>query len=296
MHWTQAASFLILLVTGFALALPQVEAVFGHRALLREIHLSAAFFFFFGPAIIALSADRRSVERDVESVDRWDPDDFLWLIPSPILRLFGRSTPPQGRFNAGQKLNAIFVAACTLVFSATGLVMWQNRRFPLDLVDRANSIHTSLAYLALAAFLGHLFFAAVYPKTQPALRAITQGWVRRDWAVHHHAKWVRTARTPSPAPMYDGLRAALQIILGSAASLFAVRALFFSLGANVTDQVTTWLYNLTAWPGTAGTHPQTGIHVLDWVGLAYLCALIVAWLIVDRLRDLRPQAASTSQD
>src|SRR5579872_4998977 len=68
-HWVQASSFLVLMLSGFVLALPQFEAAIGHRALLREIHLSAAFFFFFGPAIVALSGDRRSVARDVEAVD-----------------------------------------------------------------------------------------------------------------------------------------------------------------------------------------------------------------------------------
>lgn len=286
-HWTQAASFLALTISGFALALPPVEATFGHRALLREIHLCAAFFFFFGPALVALSADRRSMRQDVEAVDRWDGDDFLWLVPSPVLRAFGRRTPPQGRFNAGQKLNAVFVVASTLLFSATGLVLWQNRRFPIDLVERANAIHTALAYLALVAFLGHLFYATIYPKTRPAFRAITEGWVRRDWALHHHAKWVRAAVLAPPPPLYDGVRAALQIVLGAAACLFATRVLFFSLGANVTDPVTTWLYDLTAWPGTTGIQQQTGVRVTDWPGMAYLGLLISAWLLVDQLRRLQ---------
>jgi cytochrome b subunit of formate dehydrogenase len=28
------------------------------------------------------------------------------------------------------------------------------------------------------------------PATRPALRGITLGAVRRDWAEHHHARWV----------------------------------------------------------------------------------------------------------
>src|SRR5436309_927222 len=116
-HWIQATSFLVLLVSGFALILPAIESFFGHRALLREIHLSAAFFFFFGPSIVGLAADRRSLGDDVAEVDTWGTDDIRWLIPFPLLRLFGISTPPQGRFNAGQKLNAIFVVWSTVTFS-----------------------------------------------------------------------------------------------------------------------------------------------------------------------------------
>lgn len=286
-HWVQALSFLVLLVTGFALSIPQVESVLGNRALLREIHLSAAFFFFFGPAIVALSGDRKSVAADVTSVDTWDGDDLRWLIPFPILRAFGVATPPQGRFNAGQKLNAIFVVWSTLTFTVTGLIIWQNRRFDTTLVGRANDVHTALAYIALVAFVGHLFLAAVYPKTRPAFRAITQGWVRADWAREHHAKWVRELAAPRPAPRYDALRTALQIFFGSLACLFAARVFFFWLGANVTDKVTGGLYAVTAWPGTASIQPQTGIHLFDWIGALYGLVCVAVWIALDRLRRTR---------
>ena len=98
-HWVQAFSFLTLLITGFMLQLPALESVVGNRALLREIHLASGFFFFFGPAIIALSGDRRSVAADVRDVDTWDGDDARWLLPS-LGRLFGASGPRQGRFNS----------------------------------------------------------------------------------------------------------------------------------------------------------------------------------------------------
>lgn len=291
-HWVQAISFLVLLLSGFALALPAIEATIGHRSLLREIHLSGAFFLFYGPAIVALAGDRRSVGRDVESVDTWDADDIRWLIPFPVLRLLGYSTPPQGRFNAGQKLNAIFVVWSTLTFTVTGLVMWQNRRFPSDVVSQANNIHTILAYVALVAFLGHLYLAALYPKTRHALRAITGGRVRLEWAREHHPKWIRRMGPAVPPPPYDGLRTVVQVVLGSSIALFASRFLFFALGANTTDKVTTWLYDVTAWPGVTGIVPQTAVRMADWPALYYLVACLIAWLAIDRLRHLRsPQPA-----
>lgn len=285
-HWVQATSFLLLLISGFALTLPAVESALGHRDLLREIHLTGAFFLFFGPAIVALSGDRRSVAADVEDVDTWDTDDLRWLIPFPILRLFGVRTPPQGRFNAGQKLNALFVAWSTLTFTITGLILWQNRRFPIDVVQKSNDLHTILAYVALAAFLGHFYLAALNPSTRHSLRAITQGWIRRDWAVAHHAKWVQSARAALPAPRYDGLRTTVQIVLGSLVALFATRVLFFALGANVTDHVTERLYAITAWPGAASIHPQTGVHVFDSFGAGYAVLCLGTWLLIDRLRKL----------
>ena len=279
-HWVQATTFLLLLISGFVLALPQFEATIGHRELLREIHLTSAFFFFFGPAIVALSGDRQSIRRDVHEVDRWDADDVRWLLPVG-------EKPPQGRFNAGQKLNAIFVAWSTVTFTITGLIMWQNRRFDTALVSQANTIHTALAYIALGAFLGHVFLATVYPSTRPALRGIIEGTVRADWAEHHHVKWIRQRLTPEPTPAHDALRTALQIVLGAFACLFAVRVLFFAIGANVTDKVTARLYDVTAWPGAASIHPQTAVNVADWYGIGYGLLCLLAWLAVDRLRRIR---------
>ncbi len=294
-HWVQAISFLSLLVTGFALSIPAIESWFGHRALLRELHLSSAFFFFFGPAVVALAGDRRSVAQDIAAVDTWDSDDLRWLLPFPILRLFRVPTPPQGRFNAGQKLNAIFITWSVLVFSVTGLILWQNRRFPSDLVSRSNTIHTLLAYLALGAFLGHLYLATGDRKTRHSFRAITQGWVRSDWAQEHHPKWLQTLKPAPPAPRFDELRTALQIVLGSAVALFLSRILFFAIGANTTDQVTNRLYELTAWPGVASVRPQTGVHVGNWPAVGYLIVCVLAWVSIDRMRKLRlnPSGAVT---
>jgi formate dehydrogenase subunit gamma len=288
-HWIQASSFLLLLLTGFALQLPSLEGIVGNRALLREIHLSSAFFYFFGPAIIALSGDRRSVGEDVRAVDTWDGDDARWLFPS-LARLFGAPAPPQGRFNAGQKLNAIFVVWATLTFTATGFIIWQDRRFPGYVVNHANSIHTTLAYIALVAFLGHLYLATVSPSTRHSFRAITQGWVDPAWAEHHHPKWVSSLVPPAPPPARDALRTGIQIVLASFASLFAARVLFFWIGANVTDKVTGWLYDLTAWPGAASIQPNTGVNVFDWIGAVYCLLCIAGWLAADQLRRVPDRA------
>ena len=37
---------------------------------------------------------------------------------------------------------------------------------------------------------GHVYLALIHPATRPALRGITRGSVRRDWAEQHHAEWV----------------------------------------------------------------------------------------------------------
>jgi formate dehydrogenase subunit gamma len=273
-HWTQASTFILLLLSGFGLGLPAIEGLLGHRDLLRQIHLTAAFFYAFGPTVIALGANRASVARDVHDVETWDAEDVRWLVP-------GSDTEP-GRFNAGQKLNAIFVAWSTVAFALTGFVMWQNRRFPLDVVSRANVIHTDLAYIALLVFLGHLFLATVWPHTRDSFWAMTGGTIHGDWARTHHPRWRPDGTlNPPPAPR-EIVLSAIRIALAWFIALFAARWLFFVIGANTTDAVTRWLYDVTAWPGATLPTPQTGVHVMDWPALIYMVLLIIAFRFANR--------------
>ena len=50
----------------------------------------------------------------------FDRDDLRWLA--------GRRPAPQGRFNAGQKLNTAITAALTLLFLCSGVLLWLGER------------------------------------------------------------------------------------------------------------------------------------------------------------------------
>ena len=45
-------------------------------------------------------------------------------------------------------------------------------------------------FISIAVVLGHLYLALIYPSTRHALRGMTTGSVRRDWAWQHHRKWI----------------------------------------------------------------------------------------------------------
>jgi formate dehydrogenase subunit gamma len=45
-------------------------------------------------------------------------------------------------------------------------------------------------YVSLVLLVGHLYLALIYPATRHALRGMTVGTVRRDWARQHHRKWI----------------------------------------------------------------------------------------------------------
>ena len=44
-------------------------------------------------------------------------------------------------------------------------------------------------YLSVVIVAGHLYLSLIHPTTRHALRGITLGTVREDWARTHHTKW-----------------------------------------------------------------------------------------------------------
>ena len=187
LHWTYAACFLVLLATGLIMYLPALSLLVPSRLILRQLHLAAAFFIITVPTLIALFGDRRDIAADARAVDRWDEDDRSWMADGL------RGVPTEaGRFNAGQKANAAFTVGSLLVFVLTGVIMALNiftRILPDWLVNNASLIHDSLTWLALFAWLGHVFLAGIWPPTRESLRGMLTGVVRSDWARHHHPRW-----------------------------------------------------------------------------------------------------------
>lgn len=284
-HWVQAGTFLVLIVTGLALGLTQLETLIGHRALLRQVHLAAAFFFVFGPALVALAGNRRAMSREAAAVDTWTEDDLRWLMHPTVSPDSG--APPAGKYNAGQKLNAIFTLYSTLAFAVTGLILWQNRRFPFDIVAQANLIHTYLAYLALAVFLGHVYLAVVLPATRPSLHGIVLGTVERKWAERHHPHWRYDTSREDTASVSAIVRSVIILLLGSEVVLLLSRAGFEALGANSSDRVIDWLYRLSGLPGTV-VHHATGVHSFDIGALVWAGIGVTLWVAVSRGQALLP--------
>jgi formate dehydrogenase subunit gamma len=181
---------MILLGTGSALLIPSVGTLIGHHLTVLRIHLVTAIFYVGGPLPWVLFGDRASLRRDVAEVDRWDDDDIEWLRAGATRVLTREPLPPQGRFNAGQKLNAIATAAAIVGFAITGVIMWQTARFPGWLVQNAVWLHDLLAWVSALLWLGHVYLAALAPSTRPGLRGMLTGSVDRAWARHHHEKWI----------------------------------------------------------------------------------------------------------
>jgi formate dehydrogenase subunit gamma len=181
LHWANAIGFFVLLASGLVLYVPALSMAVGRRALLQEVHFYSGLAWIGLLVLIAAAGDRRGLIRTATELDAFDHDDLRWLI--------GRRPAPQGRFNAGQKINAALTTAITVLFLVSGLLMWfgerdTNLRFASTIL-----LHDALMFVSVVLVTGHIYLASLHPPTRHSLRGMTRGTVREDWARQHHPRW-----------------------------------------------------------------------------------------------------------
>ena len=184
-HWVHAAAFVVLLVSGLCLYLPSLAELTGRRPILKTIHVYTAVGWIAALLLIVAFGDRRSLRATIHEIDIWDRDDREWL---------KFRHPPQGRLNAGQKLNAIVTASFAILFAVTGALLWYGERNTRFRFADTILIHDWLMYVSFFLFLGHLYLSLIHPRTRHALSGITRGWVDEEWALRHHRKWAEELR------------------------------------------------------------------------------------------------------
>ena len=181
LHWVHAGAFLVMLATGLILYLPSLSGAVGRRPFVKDVHIDTAIAWGAAIALVVVLGDRPGLRRTLRELEVFDRDDRLWLRRIPR---------PQGRFNAGQKLNAILTAAFAVLFAASGLLLWLGERDHRFRLDGTIVLHDGLMYVSLVLLVGHLYLAVIHPSTRHALRGMTVGSVDRHWALRHHRKWL----------------------------------------------------------------------------------------------------------
>jgi formate dehydrogenase subunit gamma len=179
LHWVNALGFFFLLTTGLILYLPSLSMLVARRQLMQSLHFWAGVGWLGALAAVVLLGGRRLLATARE-FDSFDSDDLRWLR--------GRGAP-QGRFNAGQKINAVLTAAFTILFGVSGLLLWFGEEDTRYRFASTVVLHDGLMYVSLALLVGHLYLALIHPATRHSLRGVTLGTVSADWAARHHAKW-----------------------------------------------------------------------------------------------------------
>ena len=123
--------------------------------------------------------DRRgSARAQLRELDLFDDDDRRWL---------RGSRAPQGRFNAGQKVNAALTAAFALLFAVSGLLLWLGERDTRFRFASTILLHDGLMYVSLVAARRAPLPRADLPGDPPrAARDHASARCGDDWAREHH--------------------------------------------------------------------------------------------------------------
>jgi formate dehydrogenase subunit gamma len=205
LHWWNAFVWLFELLTGLALitsrlfrVVPEwyvsiVEGAFGSRANMLQFHIALGVawivvFLVYGVFGIRTYLSQEVLKKEI-ALDR---DDFRWLVVR-TLRILGRTDealPPQGIYNAGQKLFAFVIYAMIPVVMLTGVVM-AFRLFSPAIVGWAVVAHFAAVGVIVSGLMVHVYMGAVFPEEKPAFFSMITGNVHELFAYSHHFKWWR---------------------------------------------------------------------------------------------------------
>ncbi len=249
LHWFNAFVWLFELGTGLALiSAPQfrvvpagyialLQGIFETRADMLRFHVAlgmlwAGVFLVYGIFGFRTYLSQEVLQREIAL----DKDDVRWLLVR-TLRILGRSReglPPQGIYNAGQKLFALLVYAMLPLVMVSGLVMAFRFTSP-QVVGWAMVVHFAAVGAVVSGLIIHVYMGAVFPEEKPAFFSMITGTVNELYAYNHHFKWWRqikaeegawehqhddaapgpTASTTDAAPPSDALASAPAASVGS---------------------------------------------------------------------------------
>ncbi|NBE51056.1 cytochrome b/b6 domain-containing protein [Streptomyces boluensis] len=174
-HGTTAALMLVCIASAACLYVPQLAQLVGRRALVVTVHEWTGLLM---PAPFLAGLASRALRADVRRLNRFGTHDRRWL--RAALRR-ERGPRPHGRFNAGQKLYAGWIAGAVLVMLGTGLLMWFTDLTPQAWRTGATFVHDWLALAVGVVVAGHIGMAVhTWPLRQTHQPLVTERELRRD--------------------------------------------------------------------------------------------------------------------
>lgn len=187
---------LLCATTAAFLYIGPLAQLVGRRDILMTVHEWSGVLL---PVPVLLGLFSPAFRADLRRLNRFAPYDRRWL-SAVRRRLTAPSERPAGKFNAGQKLYAGWIAGAVLVMMCTGLLMWFQHLLPGISRTSAIFVHDVLAWGIAAVLVGHIRKAYQDPEARRGLRT---GYVDRAWADREHPLWLvvdqpTTDRSPKP--------------------------------------------------------------------------------------------------
>jgi formate dehydrogenase subunit gamma len=208
LHWFNASVWLVELATGLALIssarfrvapdwyIAIVQGLFGSRATMLQAHVALGLAWIGVFLVYGIFGFRTYLGQEVLRKEiALDRDDVRWLIVR-VLQILGRTKdrlPPQGIYNAGQKLFAVMVYAMLPLVMLSGVVM-AFRLFGPQVVGWAVVLHFGAVGLVVSGLIIHVYMGAVFPEEKPAFFSMITGAVNELYAYNHHFKWWRDVK------------------------------------------------------------------------------------------------------
>ncbi|MFE7750272.1 cytochrome b/b6 domain-containing protein [Streptomyces sp. NPDC057428] len=187
---------LLCLATAACLYLGPLAQLVGRRRLMVTVHEWSGILLPLPFLLGLLSPEFRA---DLRRLNRFAVYDKQWL-RSARIRLMSPQARPAGKFNAGQKLYAGWIAGAVLVMMATGLLMWFMGLLPAVSRTSAIFVHDCLAWAITIVLIGHMRKAYEDPEARLGMRT---GYVSRSWAARYHAHWLRHDAAKGETPDAD---------------------------------------------------------------------------------------------
>lgn len=183
-HWSVALPVVLLIITGLTMTahslglLPSVQ-----KQTLLELHRGIGAVLMILSLLIVLLADRDVLLADLLEAFSLSYADLKWAGRSG-LAMFNKDieVPPAGKFNGGQKMNAVMSLVWLTTLCLTGLVMSFSKGNVL-----AHFLHIGAFMMFIPGLLVHLFMATINPETRSSLGGMIHGHVDVAYLKHHHA-------------------------------------------------------------------------------------------------------------
>jgi formate dehydrogenase subunit gamma len=198
LHWSVAISFVLSLLTGFAIYSPWlfswITPLFGGGAQTRALHpwfglvFEISFLFQFINWITPMlwtGADRRWLKRIKQyatNAEKLEAEEV-------------------GFFNGGQKLYFWAIVVSGVLFLITGLLIWFDNVVERWTVAVSYVVHDLAALLMLAGFIIHVYEGTAHQTG--TFRSMIDGTVTERWAWTHHPAWYRAVTGRDPRDAYE---------------------------------------------------------------------------------------------
>jgi formate dehydrogenase subunit gamma len=192
-HWLYAALFILLFLSGLAIAVRSVGRLFGTDILkfLVKTHVWIGYALAV-PVLLLILFSTKNFVRWIRDIFSFTKNDATFLTVF-IKEFFGGKPeiPPQGRYNGGEKINSVIQIFGFILMLATGLLMRNPESYSAAALGWAKVLHSFCGIMLGGVIIGHAYLGLFHRPTKASLKGMLTGKVDMGFAQAHHSLWVK---------------------------------------------------------------------------------------------------------